>query len=395
MVDIEVGGFGPETGAAGGPQQRPRTDPPAEKWYKHRMPVRTPDVERYAQLMRQAIGAFELDLSGLTVLTEAASGPFVVTPLIAAMAGAERVRALTRDSRFASAGDVMALTSELAERCGVEDRIEVLTSRNDPGIAQSDVVTNLGFVRPLHRPMLERLGPTSAIALMVETWEHRAADIDLASCRELGIPVLGTNEDDPRLRTFRYLPEIAAKLLAEIDVAVRGSRLILVSDDKFAAAIRAGLDDMGAAVELFAPPLSPGLTAFEKAVAEADAIVVAHYPGTEPILGGDAGYSAADLLQYNQSLGLAHISGSVDPEDVAAAGLRHAPEHIAPAGTMSVTAGYLGPEPVVDLVTAGLKVGEALARARQQGLNSAEAEAAVLDHLAVAQGFPEHAGGTA
>jgi hypothetical protein len=387
--------------------------------------VGAPDVHRCARLIRAAIEAFGLDLGGLTVLTEAASGPFVLTPLIAALAGAEKVRALTRDSRYATSREVEELTAGLAERWGVGDRIEVLTSRDDPRIAESDVVTNLGFVRPLDRAMLARLGPTAAIALMFETWERRDTDIDLACCRELGIPVLGTNEDDPRLRTFEYLPLIAAKLLLDLEVEVHGSRLVLVAGGKFAHAIEGGLARMGATVETFAPSLSgrpggfakegeeqeeeekekrkvaptdssrrpatssPQRGGFEEAIAAADAIIVADHPGSGPILGPGAGQTAADLLEWNPGIVLVHISGDVDAADLAGAGLRHAPERIAPPGHMSVTAGYLGPKPVIDLHTAGLAVGAALARARRRGLDGPRAEESAVAELPLAQGFPK------
>src|SRR5690606_1365873 len=55
---------------------------------------------RLVPLMRAAIARCRLDLSGLTVLTEAASGAYVVTPVLAALAGAARVIAVTRTTRY-------------------------------------------------------------------------------------------------------------------------------------------------------------------------------------------------------------------------------------------------------------------------------------------------------
>lgn len=349
--------------------------------------IATPNIDRCSKLIRRAIVDFDLALDGLTVLTEAASGPFVTTPLIAALAGAEKVGALTRNSRYGSAREVAALTVRLAERLEIADRIEILTSRDDALIGRSDVVTNLGFVRPLDRPFLTRLGPAPSIALMFEPWEHRETDVDLESCRELGIPVLGTNEDDPRLETFEYLPGIAAKLLFELGVEVFGSRLILVSTGRFATQIENGLARMGARVQVFSPPLSSKGPGFETAVAGADAMIVADHPASGPILGNDAGCTSFELLERNPGLSLAHIAGDVDAEEISGSGIACAPRHIAPAGFMSVTAGYLGPKPVIDLHTAGLKVGEALCRARRRGLSAIQAEANVLASLPLARGF--------
>jgi hypothetical protein len=42
----------------------------------------------------------ELDLSGLTILTEAATGAYCVTPVVAALANADQAYALTRPSGY-------------------------------------------------------------------------------------------------------------------------------------------------------------------------------------------------------------------------------------------------------------------------------------------------------
>jgi hypothetical protein len=350
--------------------------------------IAKPNIERCETLIRRALRDFGLDLEGLSVLTEAASGPFVNTPLIAALAGARQVLALTRDSPYGPADEVAALTRDFAASWGVGDHVEILFSRDDARISEADVVTNLGFVRPLDRPFLERLGPSAAIALMFEPWEHREADVDLASCRELGVPVLGTNEDDPRLQTFEYLQGIAAKLLFDLGVEVFGSRLVLVSRGRFASQIEKGLTAMGARVSTFRPPVGRGDSRFESAIGGADAMIAADYPASGPLLGA-GGYTSAELLERNAGLVLAHIAGDVDAAEIAASGMIHAPARIAGGGSMSVTAGFLGPKPVIDLHAAGLSVGAALVRARRRGHDAAEAESMVLAELPLARGFTE------
>jgi hypothetical protein len=352
------------------------------------------ELEAAVALMRDAIDAFELDLQGLTVLTESASGHFVWTPLLAATAGARLVLALAADSRHGTAHDVAAATLTGAAGLGVGARVAVTTARDDPRLGETDVATNLGFVRPLDRGLLERLGSRAAVSLMCEPWELRPGDVDVGACRELGIPLLGTNEEDPRLKMFDYLPAIAAGLLAELDVPPAGARLVLVSSGKFAGALRTGLREAGAEPVVFPPPLRRSDRAFQRAAAAADALIVADYPGAGPVLGEAAAYTPADLAACNPGIRLAHIAGDVRREEVAAAGIRHAPATFAPPGHMSVTAARLGPVPVIDLHCAGLKVGEALVRARRRGLHGREAELAVLESLPLALGFEHDAGGS-
>ena len=55
---------------------------------------------RTVSVIDRMIDSLQLDLKGLTVLTEAASGAYAWTPLIAARAGAAHVIAMARDSAW-------------------------------------------------------------------------------------------------------------------------------------------------------------------------------------------------------------------------------------------------------------------------------------------------------
>ena len=96
----------------------------------------------------------------------------------------------------------------MASRWKIFDRLVLLGSRNDERIGSADIVTNLGFVRPINGEFLRRLKPTAVIPLMFETWEYRHADLDLSECRRLGIAVLGTNEHHPDLKILENIGKL-------------------------------------------------------------------------------------------------------------------------------------------------------------------------------------------
>ena len=122
--------------------------------------------------MRAAVDRCDLDLTGLTVLTEAASGAYVVTPVLAAMAGAE-VFAVAAGNAYASGDEIRELTGVLARTAGVLDRLE-LVDRKDPAIVGSaDIVTNSGRIRPIDAETVGHMKPSAVVALDV---------------RELGVP---------------------------------------------------------------------------------------------------------------------------------------------------------------------------------------------------------------
>ena len=67
------------------------------------------------------------------------------------------------------------------------------------------------------------------------------------------------------------------------------------------------------------------------------------------------------------------IAGNVDAKALRTSGLRFLPERINPFPYESYGAARLGPRPVLHLYSAGLKVGEAMARVRLDGASPEEA----------------------
>lgn len=333
------------------------------------------NLARVTRMIDSAISDLELDLTSMVVLTEGATGYYALTPVIAAMAGAQRVHTVSRDSRFGTADEAIRQVSEIANAFAIADRITPV-DRSDARIADADIVTNLGFVRPIDRSLLDRLKSTAVIPLMWETWEFREADLDLPRCRELGIPVLGTNEHHPRLRTFDSIGAIAVKLLLELDIEIVQSSIVVLGDGEFADIVIRALEAIGASVRR-----ASAMTLVD-AVRDADALVVAEHENRGTLV------DSRVLANANRSLAVAHICGGVDRQPLADAGLRCAPDVFAAPGAMSVAADYVGPKPLIDLHAAGLRVGELMARARREGLGPREAELSVLAASSLAQDFP-------
>ena len=338
------------------------------------------NLPRISRLMRKAIVKFDLSLKGLEVLTEAATGYFMFTPIIAALAGAAKVYALTKDSQYGKARDIRDATMALARHFGVERGIQVLSSSDAPEIANADIITNLGHVRPLDKSFLRKLKKTSVIPLMFEAWEWRPEDLDLVECREMGIPVLATNEDHEHLQTMRFVGHLSLKLLLELKIEIFDSRIVVLGSGKFGGAVAQSLRDGGSLVdhvETESPVVLENKEVLE-ALKQCDGLIIAEHLCREQLIGPSGPISGEDLHTLNPSLVLAHIAGNVDQEDIRRSGIRYRPEGFARPGYMSVTTGYLGPRPEIDLHTAGLKIGEIMARARLGGEGMSEAEEAGL-----------------
>jgi hypothetical protein len=313
------------------------------------------NLKRLLRLMRESVARCRLDLRGATVLTEAASGAYIVTPVLAAMAGAEAVFALTRSTRYGSAEEITAQTRELARLAGVEARVRVLTEKDPDVIARADVITNSGHVRPIDAAMVRRMKPMAVVPLMYEAWEYRAADVDLAACRERGVAVAGTNERHPAVDVFSFLGNMAVKLLFDAGIAVYRSKLLLLCDNPFEAHVYQGLAAAGASVEavdfLDAALEGPDL----------DAVVVTMRPESEPAIGPE---EARQIAERWPGAVVVDYWGDVDRAALTTFGVPFWPVESPGAGHMGVLPSTIGPEAIVRLQTGGLKVGEVLWRAK-------------------------------
>ena len=347
------------------------------------------NIKRIEKLIDDAIDTYDLDLSGLTVFTEAASGNYVVTPLIAALAGSDRVFAITCDSRHGKAADVRNFTLELAQRWGVDDRVEVVSDKIPSLLSQVDIVTNLGFVRPIDKNMIAHLKPTAVLPLMWETWEFREADLDLSECRRVGIMVLGTNERAVGLDFFTYVGYLAVKLAFELEIEIYGSKVVVVGSGLFGKSSIKAFDKLEADIKYI--DLSAGdsldTESAKSALCNADIVVLVEHHSPACLIGSEGQITVGELLALSPHVSIVHIAGNINREEIDNDAIPCLPQKSAAPGYMSVTTDYLGPKPVIALHTAGLKVGEAMARTRLAGFNPIEAKKKVLHDLPFAMGF--------
>lgn len=323
---------------------------------------------RLVTLTREAVRRCALDLSGRVVLTEAASGAYAVTPVLAALAGAEHVYAVGRDTHHATVAEIAVATGELAALAGVSDRIEVVPV-GLPGFAsvadlaaEADVVTNSGHVRPIDGTVVSRMRPGTAVPLMYESWELRDSDVDVPACLARGIRVAGTNERHPSVDVFSFLGVMAVKLLLDAGVAVYRSRVLVLCDNPFRSYLERGLTAAGATVVVRDSPA--GLEAGPDPHGAPDAVLVALRPGECPVL------AAAELQVVAGRMPgavVAQFWGDVDRTAARIAGVPVWPATEPAPGHMGVLPSDLGPEPVVRLQAGGLKVGELLTRSVPPG----------------------------
>lgn len=336
------------------------------------------ELLRAQRLIARAVDKYDLDLGGLNVFTEAATGPYRFTPLLCALAGARSVYALARDTPWGTAAKTVSGTSRIARDWGVEDRVHFLTEKRPGILAHADILTNSGNVRPIDRKTVGALKPTCVIPLMWETWEFRPEELDLDACREKGVLVLGTNEEAIDFRWFTGI--VLLRMILDSGFEVYGNRLLVISSSPVCRAICRALYLNGADfrwtsleespvreyADRFIPPNAR--VALLEYAATADACICDDRRELGLLIGEGGIVTPRELAQVNPGITIINRSGTIDAPGLLGQGIRLFPARENRKGYPNATAASLGMSPVIELVAAGLKVGEVTARARLKGL---------------------------
>lgn len=320
---------------------------------------------RGRRLMEQAIKKLNLDLRNLIILTESASGNYIFTSLIAGMAGAKKVYAFTKNSKYATIEEVVKNTYSFANYLNIRKRIKIITKLSSETISRADIITNLGFLRPINKKFILSLKSTAVIPLMFETWEYREKDLDIKECFKKEIPVLGTNEKDARLRIFEYLGPLCLKKLFDLGIEIFQSKIIVIGQGIFGRNISKTLNKIGAET------LNIGhqKKCYNKNLKNCDVIIVTTHLEKKMAIGGNGYIKPKDVAKLCPDVTILGLTGKINRKALDKFNILYLPKKDPGPGIMAFTDAEIGPKPTIDSHTAGLKVGEIMARLRLKGFS--------------------------
>lgn len=326
----------------------------------------TPDqhVRRYVMERLTAIG---LDLSGKTVLTEAATGAYRYNAHIPMLAGAKHVIAFAKAGPFGSLYDVRQEFQSAQDVLRMGVSAKVVDDLDDIPLADVDIVTNSGHLRPFTEQFFSRLKTTAVLSLMWEPWELRSEEIDLAAAKDHGILVMGTNESHPKARMNEYPFLMVVQMLLLNARPIVNSRVLVIGDNHYLApTVVKSAQRVGLNFRLIGTRCSR--TEMVEHISWATDLIVAEHEYGGAIIGAPGSLIDEEMLAQNTLEFVGVISGKVDLSLLARRGLQFFPSYNAGARRMSVLPSILGPYPVIDLFCGGLAVGEAMSAARASGV---------------------------
>src|SRR5580693_10121821 len=313
------------------------------------------------KLVRQ-VKNLKLNLIGKTVLTEAASGAYIVTPVLAALAGA-KVYAYSKTTRYGKLEEVFSSTRELAGRFK-EFPLDIhYIEKLDPEIiAKADIITNSGHLRPLNEAMLAHAKNDLVIPLMYEAWEWREADMDIQYIRKRGFKIGATNERHPDVDVFNYLGDMALKQIFEAGITPYKNRFILVCNNDFGpfiAKVLSRVCDRLAVVDIdehkyrYDPDQIDWIGGFPnlqipETYKNAEAIIFTAYPFDQNWIGENTQVSIEQLQTQLSDPLILRYAGDLDENALQKKGIRFFPQHVS-SGHMGILPSAIGFDPIIRL----------------------------------------------
>lgn len=317
------------------------------------------EFERAKKIIVETIRFLNLDLTGISVLTEVGTGLFNYTPIIAQFANASKIYALAKDNTYGNSFDAINACKEKLKYFKLKSENIYFAENTLPEefLSNSQIITNSGNLRPLDASKLKLVTKGAAIPLMYEAWELRNDDLDIRYCKENNISVAGTWENYPGLEIFNYCKNLIIKIAFEAGFEIKSNKIIVWSDDHFGKLAYEGFTQLGAReVTLVSNPND-----LYNKIENADFIFFCNYKSTDILLAEKASILDLKYLKkLNPSVSIVHLAGDIDNTYVKNNGIKIYPDKRGYSIRMTYTLSHLGIKPALMLLVAGLKVGEVL-----------------------------------
>jgi len=312
-------------------------------------------------IIKKAIKKLNLNLKNLTVLCEAATGIYSYTPAICALAGAKKVYAFGKKTKYAGLNKLKSIHEKIAKSFNLQNNIKFITKLNKKILEDCDILLNQGMIRPINKEKLKYMKKTSVIPLMYEAWEFRKEDVDLNYCKKKEILVLGVKESNLPIDVFSYCGKLVEKMLIKSGLKTTRINVLIIGKNKFSEVIKDYLKKSKNKIEVINK-----MKFYKGNISDLGVIILTNYNNKSFV-------SKKDILKLKSNsfsgIILQYTGGNIDYSYARKQKIKVFPDYKIQNKKMAYTFAEIGFIPVLYLIAGSIKVGEIASRMRIGGLD--------------------------
>lgn len=316
---------------------------------------------RLIKLIRQSIKNYKLDLSGYSILLPVLSKEPMLIPLIASLAGAREIYAISKDLTLVK--EITSYKNEL----NLESSFYFIEKETPQILKGLDIVIKGDIAPIIDDTVAASFKKQCIISLFPKNLDFAKANgINLEACAKNKIPVVSLDPGDPSLSLFKHISSLVIKKLNGCDIDIFKSKILLVGSGNLLENILVTLKSAGCQVFAVYTDKSETREYVSKHIGEADAIVLADYPSKQQtIIGNNGIIRIADLVDVNPEVKIINISGKVEVNPLLLGGISLIPETVSP-NSINVNIEELSLRSITEITSAVMKVAESLIKSRNK-----------------------------
>ncbi len=311
--------------------------------------------KRPIKIIMDTIEKLSLNLNGKTVLTEVGTGNYLYTPIIPAIAGAKRVYAVAKNTKYGNAEETINKCRIILNELNLNQVEFFIDTVPSAELGNVEIITNSGNLRPINENILKFCSSKVVIPLMFEAWEFREEDLDIKYCKQNAIKVAGTWENHPDIKVFDYCGLLAMKMVFDANFEISGNSILVWSNDHFGEIISKKFEEERASVIL-----SNDIEVFYNNLHELDFLFICDYDESRIYFGNEGIFEIERIKKINPDIVFIHLFGNIDLDFCNNNKINISPLINGSANVMTHTLGYVGLIPILRLQVAGYKVAENL-----------------------------------
>lgn len=311
--------------------------------------------DKFIRYIKNSIKTFELDLTDLNVFVPILSKYSSVFPIMASLAGAKEVFAITDDL------DTINRTAMYQQQYDWETEVNFINDINQQMLPKLDIIVKGDDTSYFDKKIINFIKQDCVISYFSQNFDFSAVSgIDVESCTEKNIKILLLNPNCKELGLFKHLSHLILKRCYENEINLFKSKILLLGGGELTENILSILKSVGANVFSASTTRPEDKDYALRHISDAEALIICEYPtNSASIIGNNGFLNISEIKEKNSEIKIMHLSGRIEMNPLILSGLEYYPDTII-QNSLNLNIRETGLKLISDTAAAILKSAESL-----------------------------------